>query len=33
MEPLSLRKTAAAAVSIAWGVAVGGTFACLLPIC
>lgn len=26
-----MRKPAAAVVSIAWGVAVGGTFACLLP--
>jgi len=26
-----MRKPAAVAVSVAWGVAVGGTFACLLP--
>jgi|SRR5215469_7028594 len=26
-----MRKQAAAAVSVAWGVALGGTFACLLP--
>ena len=26
-----MRKSAAAAVSVTWGVAVGGTFACLLP--
>ena len=26
-----MRKPAAAAVSVAWGVAVGGTFGCLLP--
>ena len=26
-----MRRSAAAAVSVAWGVALGGTFACLLP--
>src|SRR5215467_12932879 len=26
-----MRKQAAAAVSVAWGVALGGTFGCLLP--
>src|SRR6266496_3172339 len=26
-----MRKSAAAVVSVAWGVAVGGTFGCLLP--
>ena len=26
-----MRKSTAAVVSVAWGVALGGTFACLLP--
>lgn len=26
-----MRKPAAAAISVAWGVALGGTFGCLLP--
>jgi hypothetical protein len=26
-----MRKSTAAAVSVAWGVALGGTFGCLLP--